>query len=182
MKFSLTKNTKDWFGTTLFQIKAEMSFWNISKWELGWRIEKEENLSQDGDAWVSGDARVYGNAWVSGNARVYGNACVSGNASVSGKIKLQFWWCFARKEKDWDISEVENEWIILMIKDYKPAEEEKKIVELTVEEICEKLWAVERLKEKYEKNYKEMRLEIPTGEIIWDLKYLLSQQQDDTNR
>jgi len=26
-----------------------------------------------------------------------------------------------------------------MIKDYKPAEEEKKIVELTVEEICEKL-------------------------------------------
>jgi len=25
-KFSLTKNTKDWFGITLFQIKAEISF------------------------------------------------------------------------------------------------------------------------------------------------------------
>lgn len=31
-------------------------------------MEKEENLSQDGDA------EVYGNAWVYGNARVYGNA------------------------------------------------------------------------------------------------------------
>ena len=30
--------------------------------ELGGWIEKESNLSQDGDAWVCGDARVYGNA------------------------------------------------------------------------------------------------------------------------
>lgn len=57
--------------------------------EGGW-IEKEENLSQDGDAWVSGDARVYddarvyGDAWVSGNAWVYGDAQVSGNARVCG--------------------------------------------------------------------------------------------------
>ena len=29
-----------------------------------------------GNAWVSGDARVYGDAWVSGNARVSGDARV----------------------------------------------------------------------------------------------------------
>jgi hypothetical protein len=58
---------------------------------------------------------------------------------VYWKIQLQFWLCFARKEKDWNVSEIENEWIILMIKDYKPAEE-KLVQKLTVKEICEKLW------------------------------------------
>ena len=41
-----------------------------------------------GDARVSGNALVYGDAWVSGNARVYGNAWVSGNARVSGDALL----------------------------------------------------------------------------------------------
>jgi hypothetical protein len=31
---------------------------------------------------------------------------------------------------------------------------------------------IEQLIEKYQKNYKEMRLEIPTGEIIYDLQSL----------
>ena len=48
--------------------KAEVSFDYVAKGELGGYIEKEKNLSQEGDAWVSGDARVYGNAWVSGDA------------------------------------------------------------------------------------------------------------------
>ena len=39
-----------------------------------------------GDAWVSGDARVYGNASVSGDAWVSGNASVSGDAWVSAKL------------------------------------------------------------------------------------------------
>jgi carbonic anhydrase/acetyltransferase-like protein (isoleucine patch superfamily) len=88
MKFSLTKNTKQFLGITLFQIKAEMSFGNVIKGELGGWIEKEENLSQDGDAWVSGNAWVYGNAQVSGNARVSGNAWVYGNAWVFGDARL----------------------------------------------------------------------------------------------
>ena len=50
--------------------------------ELGGYVEKEENVSQDGNAWVSGDARVYGNAWVHGNAKVYDDAWVSDNAKV----------------------------------------------------------------------------------------------------
>jgi hypothetical protein len=64
--------------------------YGINKGDRGGLIEKEENLSHDGDAWVSGDAEVYGNArvfgdaWVSGDAEVYGNAWVYGNARVSG--------------------------------------------------------------------------------------------------
>ena len=55
-KYTLTKTTKEWCGQTLFQIKAEMDFGNVSKGELGGYIEKEDNLSQDGNAWVSGNA------------------------------------------------------------------------------------------------------------------------------
>jgi hypothetical protein len=88
-KYSLTKNTKEWCGTTLFQIKAEISFGNVSKGDLGGYIEKESNLSMEGNAWVygnaqvSGDACVYGNAWVSGDACVYGNAWFSLKASFT---------------------------------------------------------------------------------------------------
>ena len=68
-KYSLTKNSIDWCGKKLFQIKAEISFGSVSKGDLGGYIEKEENLSQ-----VSGDAWVSGNAQVSDNAQVYGAA------------------------------------------------------------------------------------------------------------
>ena len=90
-KFELTAEfVTNVFGKKLFRIKALVAFGNVEKGELGGFIEKEDNLSHDGDAWVygnaqvSGDARVYGNAQVFGNARVYGNAQVSGNARVYG--------------------------------------------------------------------------------------------------
>ena len=45
-------------------------------------MEKEENLSQYGSAWVSDNAFVLGNARVSDNARVSGDTLVCGNAWV----------------------------------------------------------------------------------------------------
>ena len=90
-KFSLTKNTKVWCGTTLYQIKAEMSFGNVVKGELGGYIEKKENLSEEGNAWVSGNAQVYGDAWVSGDAWVY------------GKLSLTLGYFFGYKEKKEDL-------------------------------------------------------------------------------
>ena len=84
-KFELTDEfITNAFGNKLFRIKALVDFGTIKAGELGGFVEKEENLSSDDNAWVYGDARVYGNAWVYGNARVYGNAWVSGNARVSG--------------------------------------------------------------------------------------------------
>ena len=67
-KFELTSEFVTFLGKKLFRIKALISFGNVKEGELGGYVEKEENLSNDGNAWV------YGNAWVSGNARVSGDA------------------------------------------------------------------------------------------------------------
>ena len=83
-KFELTSNFKVFLGRKLFQIKALVSFGDVKEGDLGGYIEKEENLSHDGNAWVYGNAKVCGNAEVCGNAKVYGNAKVCGNAKVYG--------------------------------------------------------------------------------------------------
>ena len=78
----------------LFRIIALKDFSNVKKGDLGGLIEKEENLDQQGDCWVYGNARVYGNAKVYGNAfvcdnaRVYGNARIIGNAFVYDNAKV----------------------------------------------------------------------------------------------
>ena len=89
-KFELTKETKGCFGKTLFRVRAVVSFGSVVTGELGGFLEKEGNLSHDGDAWVSGDARVYGDAWVYGDARVSGNARVYGDAWVSVVLCSRF--------------------------------------------------------------------------------------------
>ena len=85
-KYEFTGETKTvplLFGdVTLHRIQAITSFANVVAGELGGWIEKEENLSHKGGAWVCGNACVYGNARVCGDACVYGNACVCGNAEV----------------------------------------------------------------------------------------------------
>ena len=73
-KYELTDETLQIGTITLHRIKAMVAFAGVDAGETGGWVEKEENLAQDGNAWVYGDARV------SGNARVYGNAWVSDNA------------------------------------------------------------------------------------------------------
>ena len=87
-KYELTSETKVVFGRTLHRIRALISFGNVEAGELGGWVEKEENLDHFGDAWVSGNARVYGDAWVYGDAQVSGNARVSGNAQVFGDARV----------------------------------------------------------------------------------------------
>ena len=83
-KFELTTEfITNVLGKKLFRIKALIEFGNVKAGELGGYVEKEGNVSQGGNAWVYGDARVYGDAWVCGNARVYGDAWVSGNADYA---------------------------------------------------------------------------------------------------
>ena len=68
-KFELTGEfITNIFGKKLFRIRALVAFGDVETGELGGYVEKEENLSDDGNAWVSGNARV------SGDARVYGDA------------------------------------------------------------------------------------------------------------
>ena len=75
-KYELTEETFTVFGKTLYRIRAVRDFGSVKTGEFGGYIEKEENLSHFGNAWISGDARV------SGNARVYGEAVVFGDARV----------------------------------------------------------------------------------------------------
>ena len=87
-KYELTSETQDFMGRTLYRIKALVSFGDVRAGDLGGWIEKEENLDQHGNAWVSGDAWVYGNAWVFDDARVFDDAEVSGDAWVFGDAKV----------------------------------------------------------------------------------------------
>ncbi len=77
-------------GKKLYRIRALIDFGNIKAGELGGYIEKEENLSQVGDAWVGNTAKVYGHARVLDDAQVledaqvYESACICCDAQVSG--------------------------------------------------------------------------------------------------
>ena len=94
MKYKLTEETKLVGGRTLHRIVCVTAFASVSVGETGGWIESEKNLSQDGDAWVGGnalvcdDARVYGNAKVCDKAEVYGDAWVYGDARVCGKAEV----------------------------------------------------------------------------------------------
>ena len=74
-KFEFTGETKTislFFRTaTLHRIRAVAEFGLVKVGDLGGWIEKEENLSHEGKAWVCGDAKVWGNAKVCGDAEVF---------------------------------------------------------------------------------------------------------------
>ena len=63
-KYELTEEKKVFLGRTLYRIRALKDFelldgTIIHAGDLGGWIEKEDNLSQEGSAWVYGNARVY---------------------------------------------------------------------------------------------------------------------------
>ena len=62
-KFELTNEfIANRFGTKLFRIRALVEFGDVEAGELGGYVEKESNLGHDDNAWVYGNARVYGDA------------------------------------------------------------------------------------------------------------------------
>lgn len=89
-KYELTEETLNVFGYTLHRIRALKDFSDVQKGDLGGWVERKENLSQKGNAWVHDNAwvcdnaRVCDNAWVCGDARVRDNARVCGDALVYG--------------------------------------------------------------------------------------------------
>lgn len=88
-KYKLTDETKEVYGITLHRIVALKDFAGVKNGSKGGWIEKESNLSQNGNAWVYGDAEVYGDAKVYGDAWVYGDAEVCNNADYI--VFKNFW-------------------------------------------------------------------------------------------
>ena len=76
-KYEFTGKTIEVCGRVLHRIKALRNFGFVQAGELGGFIEKEDNLSHEGNAWVFGNAKVYGNARIRENAQVYGNAYIN---------------------------------------------------------------------------------------------------------
>lgn len=58
-KYKLTDETIEVDGKTLYRIEALKDFSNVKKGDKGGFIEKEENLSHLGNAWVYDDAKVF---------------------------------------------------------------------------------------------------------------------------
>lgn len=60
-KYKLDKNDFISFrGLKLYRIIALKDFGNVDSGQKGGFIESEDNLNEDGDAWVYGDAQVHG--------------------------------------------------------------------------------------------------------------------------
>ena len=87
-KYEFTGVTKETWAGPLHQIRAIRDFGNVKAGDIGGWIEKEENLSHDGDCWVYENAEVYGDARVFRDAEVYGDAEVYENAEVYGNARV----------------------------------------------------------------------------------------------
>ena len=90
-KYEFTGETRALSSTTiLHRIRAviDIPSAGVNAGDIGGWIESDSNLSNSGDAWVGGDARVSGDAWVGDDARVDGNARVFGSARVSDDARV----------------------------------------------------------------------------------------------
>src|SRR5260364_467548 len=63
----LKEHCIEYDGRTLYRLRALRDFRGMKKGDLGGYIEQAENLSHEREAWVSGNAQVFGDARVSGN-------------------------------------------------------------------------------------------------------------------
>lgn len=87
-KYELTSQVVEHNGLVLHRIRALKDFGSIKAGEFGGWIESEENLSQDGTAWVFDNAKVSGKAMVSGNAEIHNSALVFDNAIVCENARV----------------------------------------------------------------------------------------------
>jgi len=88
-KFELTEETQIFFkDVTLHRIRALRDFSDVKKGDLGGWIQKEKNLSHEGDCWIYDNAIVMNDARVLHNARMYDNARMSDNSRMLDNTKM----------------------------------------------------------------------------------------------
>ena len=126
-KYKLTKTKKEYCGTTLYQIEALRDFSDVKKGEKGGYIEREDNLSQEGNCWVSGDAWVY------------------------DKLKLTGGYFYHYKEKSEEIEKVEVDEDYELLCREPEVEEPEEEPEETIE-IDGRKWSKQTIKEALKKH------------------------------
>ena len=119
----LPDDTIEVFGRKHFRIKAKINFGTVGTGELGGYIEKEENLSENGNAWVSDDAIVSGNAWVS----ELGDVVVLKNHWSSGRH-----FTYTKSNKMWRVGCFYGTGAELIAKAYEDSEKSGKCYEAYV--------------------------------------------------
>ena len=87
-KYKLTNETIIVDGIILHRIKAIRDFDDVNAGDLGGYIEKEDNLSHEGNCWVYNDAKVYNNAKIKHNAKIYDNAKIKHNAKIYDNARI----------------------------------------------------------------------------------------------
>jgi len=114
MKYKLTNNFIILDNKKLYKIEALRDFATVKKGQLGGWVENENNLSQDGECWIYGNAKIYdnarvlenavvcdnaevcddaevsGNSFIGGNARIFGNAKIFGNAYATSEAEIDY--------------------------------------------------------------------------------------------
>ena len=87
-KYELTDETINIDGRTLHRIVATRSFGHILKGREGGWIEKEENLSHEGNCWVYKNAYVYDKAKILDNAKIFDNVKIFNYALLYGNARI----------------------------------------------------------------------------------------------
>ena len=87
-KYEFTGKTIKVSGKVLHRIKAVRDFGIVKAGTLGGFIEKEENLSHEGNCWVYDFSKVYDDAKVCEDAKVFGCANVFGNAKIFSNAQI----------------------------------------------------------------------------------------------
>lgn len=88
MKYKLTNETIQIGDKILYRIEAVKDFADVKAGDKGGFIEKETNLSQEGDCWVYHNAQVYDNARIFGDARICEKAQAHGCAQIFGYAQI----------------------------------------------------------------------------------------------
>lgn len=95
-KFELTGRTAlSPSGETLYRIRAlvDIPHFRVKSGDLGGFVEKESNLSQEGNAWIKSDAKVWGDSRIYGDVIIelgalIKNSTILGEVEVFGAVKI----------------------------------------------------------------------------------------------
>ena len=87
-KYEFTGETKEEFGVKLNRIRLLIDLPGFQKGDFGGWIEKESNLSHEGNCWVFGNGQIFGDGKVYDNALIWDDGKVFGNGNVFGRSKV----------------------------------------------------------------------------------------------
>ncbi len=87
-KYELTDETREVNGHTVHRIRALKDFGDVKAGELGGFVESENNLSQEGTAWIKDDAVVMERSGVVKNSLVFGDSVIAGETRILKDVAL----------------------------------------------------------------------------------------------